>query len=211
MAMLYHVALFAHITGALIYFVGVGLEVIVLRNLLRANRRAGRSVATDRSRDDQALPAMHGAHPRRGRLRGAHRMGIWTAWIDVALAALIVFNVLGSLVNGQRFRAIGQLAGVSPGGEITDDLKRRIYDPTLRTSIHIMGAAALSIVFLMTVKPGLLGALATITAAVAVGWLSTLIREERQRAQMEVPAARMRLESPSIQLFYRTKTSLDRC
>ena len=36
--MLYHVALFAHITGALMYFVGVGLEVIVLRNLRRAQR-----------------------------------------------------------------------------------------------------------------------------------------------------------------------------
>jgi len=34
--MLYHVALFAHITGVLIYFVGVGLEVMVLYRLRQA-------------------------------------------------------------------------------------------------------------------------------------------------------------------------------
>jgi hypothetical protein len=36
MIMLYHIALFAHITGVVIYLVGVGVEVIVLRGLWRA-------------------------------------------------------------------------------------------------------------------------------------------------------------------------------
>jgi hypothetical protein len=118
---------------------------------------------------------------------------VWTPWIDVALVALIAFNALGPLVNGRRFRAIGQAIGalgrVAPGGEITDDLKRSIYDPTLRTSIHVMAAAALGIVFLMTVKPDLGGSLATMVVAMIVGWLSTLLRDERQGAHAEIPAS----------------------
>jgi hypothetical protein len=41
-----------------------------------------------------------------------------------------------------------------------------------------MAAASLGIVFLMTLKPGLLGSLATMVAAVAVRWLSSLPRGE---------------------------------
>jgi hypothetical protein len=119
--------------------------------------------------------------------------GIWTPWIDVALVALIVFNALGPLVNGRRFRAIGQAMGalgrVAPEGEISGDLKRRIYDPTLRTSIHVMAAVALGIVFLMTLKPDLVSSLATMVVAMIVGWLSTLLRDERQGAHAEVPAS----------------------
>jgi hypothetical protein len=192
--MLYHVALFAHITGALMYFVGVGLEVIVLRNLRRAQTVEQVRVWLQTGKGTIRLFRLSTALIL---VAGVYMTltvwGVWTPWIDVALIALIVFNALGPLVNGRRFRAIGQAMGalgsVAPGGEITSDLKRRIYDPTLRTSIHIMAAAALGIVFLMTVKPDLVGSLATMAAAVAVGWLSTLMPDERQGAHVEVPAS----------------------
>jgi hypothetical protein len=51
--MLYHVALFAHITGALVYFMGVGLEVIVLRTCCArrpsSRRKCGCRPAGERS------------------------------------------------------------------------------------------------------------------------------------------------------------------
>jgi len=192
--MLYHVALFAHVTGALMYFIGVGLEVIVLRNLRRAQSveqarvwlRTGRGTIR-LFRLSTVLILIAGVYMT------LTVWGIWTPWIDVALVALVIFSALGPLVNGRRFRAIGQAMGalgrVAPGGAITDDLKRRIYDPTLRTSIHVMAVAALGIVFLMTVKPDLGGSLATIAVAVAVGWLSTLLRDEPQGAHAEIPAS----------------------
>jgi hypothetical protein len=56
--------------------------------------------------------------------------GIWTPWVDVALVALIVFNALGPLVNGRRFRAIGRavgaLAGAATRDETTAELQGRI-------------------------------------------------------------------------------------
>ena len=82
---------------------------------------------------------------------------------------------------------MGALASGAPGGAITGDFKRRIYDSTLRTSIHVMAAAALGIVFLMTVKPDLVGSMATM--AVAAGWLSTLLGDKRQGAHAELPAS----------------------
>lgn len=190
--MVYHIALFAHITGALIFFVGVGLEVMVLRNLrrvrsieqLRVWLQAGRGTIT-LFRVSTALILVAGVYMT------LTVWGLWTPWIDVALVALILFNLAGPLVNGRRFRAIGQAMGalgeVAPGGEITGDLRRQIDDVTLKTSIHVMGAAALGIVFLMTIKPNLLGSLVTMMVAVAVGWLSTLLREHRQPASVEVP------------------------
>jgi hypothetical protein len=191
--MLYHVALFAHITGTLMYFVGVGLEVIVLRSLRRAQsvEQVRLWLQTGRGtirlfRLSTVLILIAGVYMT------LTVWGIWTPWIDVALVALIVFNALGPLVNGRRFRAIGQamgtLASAAAGGAITGDLKRRIYDPTLRTSIYVMAAAALGVVFLMTVKPDLVGSLATM-AAIAAGWLSTLMPSERQDAHVEVPAS----------------------
>ena len=192
--MLYHVALFAHITGALMYFVGVGLEVIVLRNLRRAQSVGQVRVWLQTGRGTIKLFRLSTVLIL---VAGVYMTltvwGVWTPWIDVALIALIVFNALGPLVNGRRFRAIGQAMGalgsVASEGDITGDLKRRIYDPTLRTSIHVMAAAALGIVFLMTVKPDLVGSLATMVAAIAVGWLSTLMPDERQGAHVEVPAS----------------------
>jgi hypothetical protein len=47
-----------------------------------------------------------------------------------------------------------------------------------------MAAAALDIVFLMTVKPDLVGSLATV--AVAAGWLSTLPGGERHGAHADI-------------------------
>jgi hypothetical protein len=52
-----------------------------------------------------------------------------------------------------------------------------------------MAAASLGIVFLMTVKPDLLGSLATMATAVVVGCLSALARGEDQRAREVVPTS----------------------
>lgn len=191
--MLYHVALFAHITGALLYFVGVGLEVIVLHNLRRAQivgqvrvwLQAGRGTIK-LFRLSTALILLAGAYMT------LTVWGVWTPWIDVALVALIVFNAVGPLLNGRRFRAIGQAMGAlggAPGDAISGELERRIHDSTLRSSIHVMAAAAFGIVFLMTVKPDLVGSLATMAVAVSLGWLSTLLREDSQRVPLKVPAS----------------------
>ncbi len=192
--MMYHMALFAHISGALIYFVGVGTTLIALRGLWRARTVAQLQVWLQIARGTQRLFQVATALILiAGVYMALTVWGVWTPWIDVALGALVVLSVLGPLVNGRRFKAIGMAMGAhiraAAGDEITGDLRARIQDPVLRVSIHIMAAASLGIVFLMTIKPILLGSLATMAGAVVIGWLSTLPRGEQQRERMAVPAS----------------------
>lgn len=192
--MMYHIALFAHITGVLIYFVGVGVEIMVLRGLRRA-----RTVEQVRMwlQTTQGTRKLFRLSTVLILVAGIYMTisvwGIWTPWINVAFVVLIIFNALGPLVNGRRYKAIGHAIGAfaraAAGDEITADLEGRIHDPVLRTSVHVMAAASLGIVFLMTVKPDLFGSLATMAATVVVGWLSALTHGERQRARMAVPAS----------------------
>lgn len=185
---MYHIALFAHITGALIYFIGVGLDLVVLRGLRQARNvepvRVWLQIARGIHRLFQLSTALIFIA---GIYMALTVWGFWTPWIDVALVALLAFSAIGPLVNGRRFQAIGQTlgalmasGGIASGTEITAELQARIHDPVLRISIHVMASTALGVVFLMTIKPDLLGSLATMVVAAATGWLTTLPHGEQQ-------------------------------
>ena len=97
--------------------------------------------------------------------------GWTTPWIDVALGAVVIIALLGRFGFGQRLAALHTEALQAPGGPIPAALRRRRADPTLWTAVWLSTALFLSVVFLMTNKPDLLGALVTVAVALVAGAL----------------------------------------
>jgi hypothetical protein len=69
--------------------------------------------------------------------------------------------------------AIGRAAGTQRGS-VSPNLNQLVHDPILTISIHTRVAITLGIVFLMTVKPGLVGSLLTMVVATVLGFTSAL-------------------------------------
>jgi hypothetical protein len=74
-------------------------------------------------------------------------------------------------VNGRRLTAIRK-AAESSDGAIPLALQRQIADPVLLTSVQTAGMIGLGVVFLMTIKPDLLGSLIALAVALVLGVIS---------------------------------------
>lgn len=183
----YSIALFLHDVGVLGFFVALGLEWTSLRRLRRAT-------TAEQVREWVRVPAEMG---RVGMIAmvtllatGFYMMvTVWggVAWIMVTLGALVLLILLGMVLTRRRMTAIGRTVGAERG-PVSPALRKLLHDPLLPISIQTRVAIALGIVFLMTVKPALIGALLTIGVAMVLGLASALPILRRERTQEE-PAA----------------------
>jgi hypothetical protein len=178
----YSFALFLHIVGALGLFIALGLEWTSLWYLRRA------TTAEQVNQWLLVFALLRRIYPISWAtilLPGFYMTAtVWSraAWIGIALAAIILIVVLGMALTGRRMAAIGP-AVAAERGSLSPTLRQRLRDPLLWASIQTRVAIALGIVFLMTVKPGLGGALLTIGLAVVLGIASALPAWSRVRLQ----------------------------
>ncbi|MCL5995060.1 MAG: hypothetical protein M1546_03265 [Chloroflexi bacterium] len=184
---LYSLALFMHVVGALGLFVALGLEwtsLLFLRRAVSAEevRLWSNALALVRRLGPASmvailLPALYMTATTWG----------WVPWIVVALASMLLFPVLGAL-SGMRLARVGQ-AAAAERGSLSTALRDQLRHPLFLTSIRMRTALALGIVFLMTVKPGLAGAVIAISVAVVLGLASALPAWNRARVQSMDTAA----------------------
>ena len=116
---------------------------------------------------------------------------VWggVGWIVVGFAALLLLPPLG-MINGLRLPAMARdMAGES--GPLPPARRQRLDDPLFLASIQIRTAIAVGIVFLMTVKPDLLGSAIAIVVAIAVGLGFSLpaLSRARERGRVREQAA----------------------
>jgi hypothetical protein len=180
----YSIALFAHIVGALGFFVALGVEWMSVRQLWHA------------ATAEQVSGWMHIAI-------GVRRLGmasmltllasgffmmaiaqIGGAWVIVAFWSLILLAILAVTLSFRRMRAITR-AMTAQIGAVSLSLHPLLRHPLLWVAIQTRVAIALGIVFLMTVKPGWSGSLLTIGVAAVLGLVSALPLVNRERAQEE--------------------------
>ncbi len=178
----YSITLFLHIVGVLGLFVSLGLEWASLAYLPRA------------STGEQAREwlGLRGWVQRLGiaslvviLLSGFYMMATswgWVGWIIVALGAMVLIAVLGATLTGLRTVALEQAAGAE-NGPISPAFRQRASDPLLWISVRTRAAIALGIVFLMVIKPTLVGSVATIVVAVVLGLISSLPMLRRIRGK----------------------------
>ena len=170
---IYSVALFLHIVGALGLFVALGLEWTSLSYLRRA-------ATVEQAREWLSIfnvqrwinPISWLAILIPGFYMAATAWRA-TAWTSIALGSVVLLIVLGVALTGRRMAPIGQSVAAE-SGPIPSTLRQRLDDPLLWASLRIRTAIALGIVFLMTVKPDLLGSLLTIGVASVLGVVFSL-------------------------------------
>ena len=185
---LYSVALFLHIVGALGLFAALGLEWASLLNLRRATTAEQahewlKNFASIR----RLMPLSWLAILIPGFYMAATAWRA-TAWVPTALGAVVLLAVLGAALTGRQMAPIGQ-ALARESGPLSAILRNRLAEPILWASLWIRTAIALGIVFLMAVKPDLVGSLITMGVAGLLGLVFSLPARSRNREQVQVKQA----------------------
>jgi hypothetical protein len=111
-------------------------------------------------------------------------MGAGTGWVLVAIISFALPAPIGPLVVEHRLHHIAHLAAEAPDGPISPQIQQRTADPIMGAALCLMIAWLLGIVYLMTTKPSLAGAiLAMIVAAVLGALASTPLWLPHRRAK----------------------------
>ena len=178
-SVLYPFALFLHIVGAFGLIAAVTLEAIGLRGLRHATQadEARMWLSISRRLVIRLAPASLGLILLTGLFMTAVAWGA-KGWIVTAFASLILLAVVGAFGTGMRMARLEPALNQAQG-ELTDDVRRRLLDPVLLTSLRVRMAIILGVALLMTVKPTLIAAIIVVVLAAALGWLAAQIPQRR--------------------------------
>ena len=173
---LYTIALFLHVAGDIGIFVGLGVQLLCLMPLRRAQRveqvhlLAGLIRTADVVSVTGALLTI-----ATGLYMALTAWNLQVGWIAVALGSLValILPLIADVIE-PRTKAIVKMAGGAEAGPIPAAFSRHIHDPVLAIGLQTAAAVVLGIVFLMTTKPALAGSIITMAAALALGLASGL-------------------------------------
>jgi hypothetical protein len=95
-----------------------------------------------------------------------HRAWSWDdGWVDVGLAGVVLLGVLGDRVEGAAAKRIASRLARDPHAPCGDAVR----DPLWWTASTVNPALVLGVVFVMTTKPSLAGAIGVLAVAVVAG------------------------------------------
>ena len=172
---LYSLLLFIHVTAAMGVISAISLLIVGEVAAQRAKSPAElRSIGEKELRIASVLKALVPVLAATGLYMAWASWGLRAPWVILALLTLIYLAVSGPLVFGRRMQKAIDLAEAA--GSITAAARGILEDPMFRVLKHTRVALLVMLVFLMTVKPGLVGTLAALAAAVALGATSARIR-----------------------------------
>jgi hypothetical protein len=180
---LYPIALFLHVSGAIGYFVAMGTWLFGLASMRRAQR-------VEQVRSIVQLVGLSGPLFgisvlllfTAGFYMALTAWSLLTGWIVVGLISLVLLAPLGTALLEPRRRVIDRLARKAPDGPLPEELERCIHDPILLTAPPTLTALLLGVVFLMTTKPSLVGAIIVMAVALVLGlaWGALIARRDAQ-------------------------------
>lgn len=171
--MLYSIALFLHVLGALGLFIALGVEWTSLRNLPHAtNAREARGWLGLFLVLRRLYPFSFFAIL----VSGIYMMAVFwggAPWIVIGFFGLLALPAIAGVMTARRVR--GFSPELSGSAELDASLKARFSDPVLLLSHRLRVGLAVGIVFLMTVKPGWIGSLVAILAFTGLGAVTSVI------------------------------------
>jgi hypothetical protein len=183
---LYSIALFFHVVGALGFFVALGLEWFNLRALQRTTTVEQVSEwfkVTGRLRGLAGISMLiilaAGFYMTFAAWRGAE-------WIEVAFGAMILQGIVAGVLTAPRMRAIQKAITNENGNEsgpISPSLDNLLHHPLLWVSMLARVGIGLGIIFLMCVKPMLMGSLITIAVATVIGLALAMVTMGSRRSE----------------------------
>jgi hypothetical protein len=97
-----------------------------------------------------------------------------TGWIDVAIAALVVVAAQGVLIAGRRAKSLAQMLEANGSGPLSLDARKMTCDRALWIVSFANPGIVLGVVWVMTQKPGMTGAIVAVVVGYLVGALTAL-------------------------------------
>ena len=182
---LYPLVLFIHVTADIAIFVGLGVQLLTLTLLRRAQTVEQARVLVPLFRLSNPLGIVGALLTiASGFYLALTVWGLGHGWIVVTLGslALLLPPLIGGLIE-PRTRALVRSLAQAPPGPLPAGLRARLHDPLLATALHTAAGVVLGIVFLMTTKPSLLPSLAAMLVFVVAGAASGWVRERRALKQ----------------------------
>ncbi len=167
---LYTLLLFGHIVGALGFFCSIVMWLVLLVAMQSAAKvEEIRTLTSLLKRYDSLLVASSALLLAAGAVMTATSWGRSTSWILVSLIAVVLLALTSMGLVNPRMRTIATLAAELPDGAVPQALSVSIESPLLYAALMLRIAVAVSVVFLMVVKPSLGGSLAAVGAAWILG------------------------------------------
>jgi hypothetical protein len=166
----YSLALFLHVGGAMGIFVSIGVWLVGLAALRRAQCvEQVRALAWLMLVVSPLMVVSVLLVLAAGFAMALSSWGLRTGWIAVALASLLAIGPIGPLILDAQMRMIWAQAGAEAPGPFSDQLAAQIRHPLLGIAAQTLATGLLGIVYLMTVKPGLVGAIVAMLVALGLG------------------------------------------
>lgn len=180
----YSIAKLIHIVGALGFFMALGLEWL---SLWSARHAATSEQVRERLYSSTNARRLGPLSMLAILLSGFYMMAVarmQAAWLIVAFAALVLMVVVALAFTAPRVAAIGR-ALTTEQGPLSSSLHSLLHDARLWLSMRMRVSLALGIIFLMTIKPDLLGSLVTVGIAVILGLASSLPMKGRDAENVQ--------------------------
>lgn len=167
--MIYSIALFLHITGALMLFASISIEWLCVINM-----RNSTVVETIKESifNYSRLTAINLTAMILILIPGIYMMAVvWknASWISIAFIGIILLAVVGGAVTGRKMKIIKKI--MSKENNISPLLRSLLNDNSLMLSIKMRTTISLGIIFLMAVKPDMIGSIVTLVTSVIIGFL----------------------------------------
>lgn len=167
--MLYLIALFLHIAGALMLAAAVAIEWLCVIGLRKAE-------SVDRARESLStyskLNMVGGIGMFLLLIPGIYMAMIaWpnAAWVAVGFVGLIMIGAIGGVMTGKKMRGMKNDAVVAV--DMTPEFRQRAADSSLVLSIRLRTMLLIGIVYIMTVKPTMSGSIIVMVISIVLGFL----------------------------------------
>lgn len=170
---LYTLALFIHVVGVIGFFMPLGVYLFGMLALWRARQvQQVRSICQAIFATDAVAVSGILLLAAAGLYMAATVWGLATGWVIVAITSFALMAPLGPLVIERRLHKIAALAAAAPDGPLSREIQQRIDDPIMGAALYLLTALLLGIIFLMTTKPMLEGAILAMIIAAALGLIA---------------------------------------
>jgi hypothetical protein len=167
---LYTLLLFVHVSGAICLFIGMGIWLFSITAIGRADRvEQVRTLADLMLMARLAVPAGAFVVIAAGLAMTQIAWGLQIGWIAVALGSLLIIGAIGARAVDPKVHHLAALAHSLPDGLLPARLAERTHDRVLRTALYTMTTMLVGIVFLMTTKPALTGAIGAMLVSALLG------------------------------------------
>jgi hypothetical protein len=171
---LHTLLVFVHVISAIVLSAGNLISLFGLLALRRAQRvEQVRAILSLLALSEPVSAIALVLTPAAGLIMTVTSWGWRNGWINVALGSFVLLLSMG-VITGTRRGAIARPVKEMPDGPLPQSVEQHTHDPLLRMAVSMMVALLVVIVFLMTTKPALDGALIAIVVSVVLGAAASL-------------------------------------